>query len=147
MEVQGKSILVRRRGLYFGPKTIFFPSRDISFSRPLFFPILQLYYPFTSFLLIFFPLSSFSFLFLCLSFTLSPFFNIGLYSPSPRVGRCFPIYRPRDGLCKAKLHLPDFIMYFDITIPNNDEILGTVTILIYIPYFISVFGVEPKKGK
>ncbi len=67
------------RGLYFGPKIIFIPflllkmndiflplvtcrfSTSIMVLLPCFFPILHLFYPFTSPFLIFFPLSSFFF--------------------------------------------------------------------------------------
>ncbi len=108
-------------GLYFGPKTIFpppllkmifFPPLTIRrFTTPIvvflpsFFPILHLFYSFTSPFLIFFPLSFFcpfsSFFFYIFPFFSSPFHIFSpkwhrlIFYPPPGGGRgYFPTYRP-----------------------------------------------------
>jgi hypothetical protein len=114
----GVYISVRKRYLFPPPllKMIFFPPLATHcFSTPIvafllyFFPILLLFYPFTSSFLIFFPLSS---LFIPLSsffFYIFPLFlfDFSYFSPQmtsadtspPPGGGYFPIYRPLHTLC------------------------------------------------
>ncbi len=138
-------IQCRRRGLYFGPKTIFIPpppsendifspSRDTSFfdSHPglfvLFLPyfaiILPFYFPFSHFLSPFFLFLSLFFLFLLhfppFSLRLFIFFppnDIGWYfPPPPRGGGYFPKYRP---LCRREYNYSIILNFRTVEIETH----------------------------